>query len=87
MHLKLLLFYSNHNCDDNVKVIPSAMGTRQGDLLGRVLFALTYLIALRSIVNHFPLVYFHPLQMTFTLAAPLPFYLLHMSIFRLNFMR
>jgi hypothetical protein len=86
MHLKLLLFYNNGNCDDNVMVIQSAMGTRQGDPLGGVLFVLTYLKALCSLVNHFPLVYFHPLQMTFTLLAPLLFYLLHMSTFRLNFM-
>ncbi len=55
MHLKLLLFYSNHNHDDNVMVIPSAMGTRQGDPLGGVLFVLTHRKALRSIDNHFPL--------------------------------
>jgi hypothetical protein len=76
------LFYSHHNYDDNVTVIPFAMGTCQGDPLGRVLFVLIHLRALGSIINHFLLVYFHPL----TSSSPLPLYLLHMSTFRLNFM-
>jgi len=37
------LFYNHHNCDDNVVVIPSAMGTHQGDPLGKALFALAIL--------------------------------------------
>jgi len=48
------LSYSHHNHDGNVIVIPSTMGTRQGDSLGGALFALTHFRALHSIVSHFP---------------------------------
>ncbi len=33
------MFYSHHNCEGDVTVIPSAMGTHQGDPLGGALFA------------------------------------------------
>ncbi len=55
------LFYNHHNCDGDVIVIPSAMGICQGDPLGKALFALTHLMALCFITNHFFIVYFHPL--------------------------
>jgi len=84
---KTHMFYSHRNHDDNVRVIPFVMGTSQGDPLGVVLFALAQFRALHFIVNHFPLIYFHPLQMTFTSSSPLPLYPLHMNTFRLNFMR
>ncbi len=48
------LFYSHHNCDGDVIVIPSAMGTCQGDPLGGALFALIHLKALHSTSSHFP---------------------------------
>ncbi len=48
------LFYSHNNHDGDVIVIPSAMGTHQGDPLGGALFALTHFKALHSIANHFP---------------------------------
>jgi hypothetical protein len=64
------LFYNHRNHDDNVTVIPSAMGIRQCDPLGGVLFVLVHFRALCSIVNRFPPNYFHPLQMTFTSSTP-----------------
>jgi hypothetical protein len=48
------LFYNHHNHEGDVMVIPSTMGTHQGDLLGGALFALTHFKALCSINNHFP---------------------------------
>jgi hypothetical protein len=60
------MFYSHCNREGNVIVIPFAMGTRQGDPLGRALFILVHFKALHSIINHFFLIYFHPLHMTFT---------------------
>ncbi len=51
---EFLLFYSHRNCDVNVTIIPSTMGICQGDHLGRVIFSLTHLKALSSIVSHFP---------------------------------
>jgi hypothetical protein len=74
------LFYNHRNHDGNVMIIPFAMGTHQNDHLGRALFALTHLRALCSMISHFPLVYFHTLQMTLTSLAPLPLYNLHMNI-------
>jgi hypothetical protein len=35
-----LMFYSYYNQEGNVTVIPFAMGTCQGDILGRALFIL-----------------------------------------------
>ncbi len=40
------LFYNHCNYEGNVIIIPSAMGTCQGDLLGRALFALAHFRAL-----------------------------------------
>jgi hypothetical protein len=60
------LFYSHYNCEGKVTVIPSAMGTNQGDPLGGALFALVHFKALCSTSNRFPLVYFPLLQMTLT---------------------
>ncbi len=48
------MFYSHCNCKGDVTIIPSTMGTHQGDLLRRALFDLTHFRALHSIVNHFP---------------------------------
>jgi len=46
------LFYSHH--ENDVVIIPSAMGTHQGDFLGEALFALAHFRALHSTTNHFP---------------------------------
>jgi hypothetical protein len=48
------LFYSHHNCDGDVIVIPSIMGTCQGDPLGGALCALVHLKTLHFTFNHFP---------------------------------
>ncbi len=48
------LFYSHHNREGEVMVIPSTMGTRQGDPLGGALFALVHFRVLCSITSHFP---------------------------------
>jgi hypothetical protein len=69
------LFYSHHNHDGDVMIIPSAMGTHQGDPLGGALFALIHLKAqsLQLAISHF--VYFHALQMTLTSSTPLHYIL------------
>jgi hypothetical protein len=46
-------FYSHCNCEGDVIIIPSTMGTHQGDPLGGPLFTLTHFRALRSITRHF----------------------------------
>jgi len=45
------MFYNHCNRDGNIIVIPFAMGTRQGDLLGEALFALAHLRALHFIIS------------------------------------
>jgi hypothetical protein len=48
------LFYNHHNCEGDVIIIPSTMGTCQGDPLGRALFALVHFKALHFTTSHFP---------------------------------
>ncbi len=62
------LFYSHHNHEGDVTIIPSAMGTHesdplggatitlthQGDFSGKTLFTLTHFKALCSTTHHFP---------------------------------
>jgi hypothetical protein len=48
------LFYNHHNCEGDVIVIPSVLGTHQNDLLGKALFALAHFKAFCFITNHFP---------------------------------
>jgi hypothetical protein len=55
------LFYSHRNREGDVTIIPSAMGTHQGDLLGGALFALAHLGLYIIQIIIFTLVYFHPL--------------------------
>ncbi len=47
------MFYSHHNRESNVIVIPFTMGTYQNDPLGRALFTLTHFKALHFIASHF----------------------------------
>ncbi len=47
------MFYSHRNNEGDVTIIPSAMGTRQGDHLRGALFALARFRALHSITSHF----------------------------------
>jgi hypothetical protein len=70
--LKSPLFYSHNNRDGDVIIIPFAMGIHQGDPLKGALFTLTHFRALHFIANHFLLIYFDPLQMTFTSLHPPP---------------
>jgi hypothetical protein len=52
------LFYNHCNCEGNIIVIPFAMGTYQGDPLGRALFKLKHFKVLHSILNYFPFILF-----------------------------
>jgi hypothetical protein len=79
------MFYNHHNCDDNVTIIPSAMGIRQNDYLRRALFVLAHSKALCFTTSHF----FFCLFLSITddihiIFLPL-FYCLHMNTFKLNF--
>jgi len=47
------MFYNHCNCEGNVMVIPFAMGTRQGDPLGRALFILVHIKTLHFITKFF----------------------------------
>jgi len=48
------LFYSHYNHEGDVIIIPSTMGTCQGDPLGGTLFTLTHFTALHFTISHFP---------------------------------
>jgi hypothetical protein len=48
------LFYSHHNHEGKATIIPSGMGTCQGDPLGGALFILAYFIILHYTTSHFP---------------------------------
>jgi hypothetical protein len=48
------LFYSHHNREGNVTIIPFTMGTHQGDPLGGAPFTLAHFKGLCFIINHFP---------------------------------
>jgi hypothetical protein len=48
------LFYNHRNCENNITIILSIMGTHRSDLLKGALFTLTHFKALYSTTNHFP---------------------------------
>jgi hypothetical protein len=48
------LFYNHHNCEDDVTIIPSTMGTYHGAPWGGALFVVGNFRALSSIASHFP---------------------------------
>jgi len=84
------LFYSHHNHETLVTIIPSTMGICQCDSLGGrggggALFALIYFRALCYIVSHFPL-YLFPIYCRWHLnhSPSLRLYHLHVSISKLN---
>ncbi len=79
------LFYCHHNYVGDVTVIPSAMGTRQGDPLGGALFALTHPRALKFTTSHFPSCLFPYIANDTHIIDPPPLYPLHMNVFILNF--
>jgi len=66
------IFYSHHNHENNIIIVPSILGTHQYGPLGTTLFALTHFRALCFTINHFPSYLFHLLQKTFT-SYPTPF--------------
>jgi hypothetical protein len=53
MHLNIPMFYSHHNHDGDVTIIPFAMGTHQSDPLKGPLFALIHFKALHSTIEYF----------------------------------
>jgi len=81
------LFYNHHNRDGDVIIIPSIMGTHQGNLLRGALFSLIHLRALYSTISHFLSYLFPSITDDIHIIGPLPLYPLHMNIFKLNFMR
>jgi hypothetical protein len=48
------LFYSHRNHEGDVRIIPFAMGTCQGDPLWGALFTLAHFRTLHSTASHFP---------------------------------
>jgi hypothetical protein len=48
------MFYSHHNHEGEVMIIPCIMETYQNDPLKSALFALTHFRTLHSIASHFP---------------------------------
>jgi hypothetical protein len=82
------MFNSHRNCDGNITVIPFAMGTRQGDLLGGALFALAHFRALHSTISHFPFCLFPSIVSDTHIIGPLSIVSFAcMNIFRLNYVR
>ncbi len=79
------LFYSHHNCESNVTIIPFTMGIRQGDPLGRALFTLAHFKTLCFIVNHFPSYLFPYIINDTHIINPFSIVSLHMNIFKPNF--
>jgi len=75
-----LMFYSHYNREGNVTIIPSTMGTHQGDSLGGPLFVLTRLKTLHSITNHFLSCLFPSITYDIHITGPPQLYHLHMSI-------
>jgi len=66
------LFYSHNNRDGDVVIIPSAMGTHQGDPLRRALFTLTHFRALNFIASHFPSYLFQSIANGIHIIPPSP---------------
>jgi hypothetical protein len=79
------LFHNHRNHEGNVTIIPSTMGTHQGDPLGGALFALTHFRALCSIVSHFLFYLFSFITNDKHIIGPILLYHLHMNIPRSNF--
>jgi hypothetical protein len=78
------LFYNHHKHEGDVTFIPFAMGTHQGDLLGRALFALAHFKALCSITSHFPSCLFPSIVDDIHIIGPPS--IIYMNISRLNSM-
>jgi hypothetical protein len=66
------LFYSHHNHEGDVTIIPFVMGICQGDPLRGALFTLAHFRALHFIVSHFPSCLFPSIvNDTHTIGSPL----------------
>jgi hypothetical protein len=79
------LFHSHRNHEGDVIVIPSTMGTHEGDPLGGALFALAHFRALCSIARHFLFYLFPFITNDKHIIGPFLLYHLHMNILRSNF--
>jgi len=71
--IEFILFYNHCNHENDVMVIPFAMGTRQGDFLGGALFVLVHFKALRFTINHFPSCLFLSITNDIHIIDPLSF--------------
>jgi len=85
---KSLLFYSHHNHESDVTIIPFAMGIPQGDPVGGgeggALFILAHFWVLHSTSIHFPSHLFP--SIAYDIHIPLQLYHLFMNISKSNFM-
>jgi hypothetical protein len=70
---EFFVFYSHHNHDGNVTIIPSAMGIHQNDFFRWALFALVHFRALCYTSNHFPFCLFPSIVDDTHIIGP-PFY-------------
>ncbi len=75
-------FYNHHNHEGEVTVIPSPMGTHQGDPLGRAQFILVHFKALNFTTSQFPSCLFSFIIDDTHIIGPLQLYHLHMSTSR-----
>jgi hypothetical protein len=81
------MFYSHCNREGNVTIIPSTMGTHQGDSLGGRLFVLTHFRTLHSATNCFFSFLFPSITDDIHIIGPFQLYHLHMNISTPNFMQ
>jgi hypothetical protein len=80
------LFNSDHNHEGDIMVIPSTMGTHEGNPLGGVLFALAHFRVQCFIVNYFSSYLFPCVANDMHIIGPSSLYHLHMNISKLNSM-
>jgi hypothetical protein len=71
------LFYNHHDRESEETIIPSTMGTHQGDPLGGALFSLIHFKVLRFTTSHFPSCLFPPIVDDMHIIAPSQLYHLH----------
>jgi hypothetical protein len=64
------LFYNHHNRDGDVTIIPSAMGTHEGDPFGGALFVLIHRRALPFTTSHFPFCLFPSITINIHIIGP-----------------
>jgi hypothetical protein len=81
------MFYSHCNRESNVTIIPSTMGTHQGDSLKGPLFVLTHFKTLHSATNCFLSYLFPSIIDDIHIISPPQLYHLHMNISKPNFVQ